>query len=550
MSKIGQKREIRYKSYDQNLQIDLPILLEELVKENSLVQIINEVVEHIELRELDRYYSRRGCPAYDPRMMIKVWIYGYCSQVYTSRPLAQKLREDLGFMWLAGGQQPCFKTLSDFRSKRMQGLVDKVFEQVLKYLVDQEYVNLNDLYIDGSKWEADGNRYKAIWRKNTERYKARVEDRIRDLLDQINELQRQEDNQYGKSDLRTHESESEVQIVLKSSELKQHIKELNEVIKQKQDDPAKSVRRLNKKLSKEAEKLEKYEKQQVLLQGRNSYSKTDTDATFMRLKDDLLRPAYNVQISTSNQYIVNTTIHQNASDSVTLTGHLEELEKRLGNLIEPTWQPDATLDAGYGSEENYALLESKNITAYMKYPSWYQEKTGELAKKKYRRENWFYDPVEDYYLCPANKKLPFVEHRQVKTINGYERCLSIYECESCAGCAFFTDCRGEKAHPQSNRRVQRSKKLETYKEQAKTLLASEQGKVKRKQRSVDVETPFGDIKYNRGHKRFYLRSIEKVRVEFSLLAMAHNFRKIHCQKSGIWKEYYAQRAAKKLKMRA
>lgn len=550
MTKIGQKREIRYKAYDQRLTIDMPLMLEGLVKENSLVHIINEVVESIDRRELDVYYSGGGCPAYYPKMLIKVWIYGYCREVYTSRPLAQKLREDLGFMWLAGGQQPCFKTLSDFRSKRMRGLVDRVFEQVLKYLVEEGYVNLDDLYIDGSKWEGNGNRHKVVWRKNTERYKARVEDRIRDLLEQIRELQAQEDKQYGNKDLATHQSEQEIQIVLKSSELKQHIKKLNEEISKKQNGSTKSIHRLSKKLEKEAENLDKYEVQQHFLAGRNSYSKTDVDATFMRLKDDLLRPAYNVQISTSNQYIVNTTIHQNASDSVTLTGHLEVLENRVAGLVGGDWQPDMTLDAGYGSEENYALLENKNMEAYMKYPSWHAEQSGQLVKKKYRRENWSYDPEQDSYVCPAGQKLYFTEQKQVLSINGYERSLKIYECESCAECPFFIDCRGEKAHAQSNRRVQVSEKLEAYKDKARALLASDQGKAKRKQRGVDVETPFGDIKYNRTHKRFYLRGLEKVQVEFSLLALAHNFRKIHCQKTGIWREYYAQRAAKKLQNRA
>lgn len=307
---------------------------------------------------------------------------------------------------------------------------------------------------------------------------------------------------------------------------------------------------LNKKLSKECDKLEKYETQQAFLAGRNSYSKTDTDATFMRLKDELLRPAYNVQISTSSQYIVNLSLHQNASDSVTLPGHLEALENRLDGLVDTTWQPEMTLDAGYGSEENFALMESKNVKAYLKYPSWYQEHRGELAKKTYRRENWCYDAEQDYYLCPAGQKLHFVEHKQVLSANGYERCLKIYECESCAECPFFKDCRGDKARPQSNRRVQVSEKLEAYKKQARALLSSDPGKAKRKQRAVDVETPFGDIKYNRGHKRFYLRGLEKVQVEFSLLALAHNFRKIYCQETGVWKEFYAQRAAKKLKNRA
>jgi IS5 family transposase len=123
--------------------------------------------------------------------------------------------------------------------------------------------------------------------------------------------------------------------------------------------------------------------------------------------------------------------------------------------------------------------------------------------------------------------------------------IRIYESEGCAGCPLFKECRNEKAKPDTNRRVQFSKKLEAYKEQAKALLATEKGKQKRSQRSVDVETPFGDIKYNMGHKRFILRGIEKVTIEFTLLAIAHNLRKVHCQKTGIWKDYYAQRASRK-----
>ena len=146
-----------------------------------------------------------------------------------------------------------------------------------------------------------------------------------------------------------------------------------------------------------------------------------------------------------------------------------------------------------------------------------------------------------------------VETRQVPTQNGYIRTLDIYQCESCLDCPFFKECRGENAKPQSNRSVQISKKLEAYKENVKARLSSEQGLNKRSQRSVDVETPFGDIKYNMGHRRFILRGKDKVYIEFSLLAISHNLRKVACDKTGIWKEYYAQRAgrrAKKQKKRA
>jgi hypothetical protein len=148
-------------------------------------------------------------------------------------------------------------------------------------------------------------------------------------------------------------------------------------------------------------------------------------------------------------------------------------------------------------------------------------------------------------MCPNQKKLVHKETKQVKSINDYTKTVEVYECESCKDCPLFKECRGENAKPESNRTIQISKKLEEYKEQARDLLSSETGLEKRSQRSVDVETPFGDIKYNMGHRRFILREMEKVNVEFILLAIAHNVRKVYCDKTGIWKEYYAQRAAKR-----
>jgi transposase len=139
----------------------------------------------MDMSVLESYYIGGGRSNYHPKMLIKVWLYGYCTKVYTSRPLSKALIEQLPFMWLAGGQSPCFKTLSDFRSNRLQGLIDDVFKEVLMMLLDQGYINLEDIYIDGSKWEANGNKHKVIWSKNTERYKAGVIERIEILLQEV-----------------------------------------------------------------------------------------------------------------------------------------------------------------------------------------------------------------------------------------------------------------------------------------------------------------------------------------------------------------------------
>lgn len=548
-SKIAEKGRIRYKAYSQDLALNVPVALKRLVQENVLLHLIDELIEGLSIGLLEQYYTGHGRPAYHPRLMLKVWLYGYCNKVYTSRPLARKLREDLGFMYLAGGHRPCFKTLSEFRGNRMKGLIDEVFTDLLSYLVQHDYIDLNDLYIDGSKWEANANKHKVVWRKNTVRYKQAVQERIREVLLEIEALQKAEDDTYGHSDLKIHRSAQEIALVLDSAYVSDQVKRLNEIAEREVENKkqAKLIKGQAKALAKEQKKLEKYEEQEQKLGQRNSYSKTDEDATFMRLKDELLRAGYNIQISTSNQYIINPTIHQNGSDSPTLRSHLEQLHQRLEGLVAKDWTPDVTLDAGYGSEENYALLEDQKMEGYMKYPTWYQEHSGQLKKKKYRRENWLYNEQEDWFICPAAKPLHFLEQKQVQSKNGYLRTLRIYEAKHCTGCPHFEACRGPKAKPKTNRRVQISRKLEAYKEKAKALLDTEKGRDKRAQRSIDVETPFGDIKYNMGHKRFYLRGLEKVHIEFSLLAMAHNLRKIHCEQTGIWKQYYAQRAAKKAK---
>ena len=545
-SKVQQNNEIRFKPYAQDIVLDLPVRIQDLVSENALAQIIHELVEGIELKELERYYSGIGCPPYHPKMLLKVWMYGYCTKVYTSRPLAKKLREDLVFIWLAGGQRPCFKTLSDFRCCRMQDLIDTVFGTVLQYLVEQGYVDVEDLYVDGSKWEANANKHKVVWRKNTERYKENVLKRIASLLEECKALQRAEDAIYGHKDLAEHQSQDQIQVVLSSAALQGQLRQLNELIEQQADQGRKrKFEKTHRHLSKEQAKLEKYEQQQAVLGDRNSYSKTDEDATVVRLKDDRLLPGYNAQITTSAQFILNATIHQNASDSPTLKPHVEKLEERLEGVVEPDWKADYTADAGYGSEENYELLHSRGYTAYVKYPLWYQEHIGELTKRLFASCNWYFDAEQDYYLCPNHKRLLFKEEVVKRTLNGYDRHLRIYECEGCGGCPFYEACRGPNTQAASNRTIQRSEKLEAYKEAAKERLASEKGLAKRAQRSVDVETPFANIKYNMGHRRFVLRGLDKVNVEFQLLALAHNLRKIYCEQTGIWVEHYARRAANK-----
>lgn len=543
-AKVEKVRKVCFKTYDQDQALLVPVKVESYVPEGHLGRIVNEVVERIAIEDLMAFYPGGGRSAYHPKMMIKVWLYGYCTGVYTSRRLAKALRENLVMIWLSGNQQPNFKTLSEFRGSKMQGLVDGVFETLLKILVERGYVDLGDLYVDGSKWEANANRHKVVWRSNTERYKGQVLERIKGFLEEIKALQREEDDRYGEGDLLEVGQGQTVEVVMTSRYVRESIVAI-QALASAEGDKARAAKMCGvaKKLEKEREKLEKYEGQEEVLGNRNSYSRTDEDATAMRLKDGLLRPAYNVQHSTNNQYIVNFTVTQRHSDSVTFIGHMEKWGERLGGM-EGEQTRSVTADAGYGSEENYAYLEGRGMEAYVKYPLWHQEHTGELQQKKFAKENWAYDAHKRCYTCPAGRTLWYQETLQDKTENGYAREVEVFECESCQGCPLREQCI-KSDNPDANRTVRHSIKGEEYKQTAKALLDSEAGKEHRSARSIEVESAFGDIKYNAKHDRFLLRGKEKVYVEYGLLAMAHNIRKMYCLESGCWRDYYAQRASKK-----
>jgi transposase len=547
-AKVLKNQEIRFKKYDQEQVLQVPVNVSLLIPSGHLVRIVNQAVENIDMSVLEHYYTGFGCPAYNPKMLIKVWIYGYCERVYTSRRLAKAIRENINFIWLSGNQQPSFKTLSEFRGERMQSMIDIIFKQVLLVLVESGYIDLGDLYVDGTKLEANANQYKRVWKKNTDRHKQAVVERISLLLEEIKVLQQEEESQHGQGDLRELGQGEPVTVVLNSETVSQHLKSLHELVVEesaKQESvnktKVKELARLGNKLAKEQENLIKYEDQETILGERNSYSQTDTDATMLRMKNERLLPGYNVQHTTSNQYIVNYTIAQNGSDSPTLPIHLDKMEVRFEGLDRPE-EISLGADAGYGSEENYADLEHRGIEAYVKYPLWYQEESGQLAKKRFRRENWTYDAQSDTYTCPNQQILVFKEETTRTSENGYERTIRLYECQSCDNCPFASECKKSET---KNRTVMHSPKGEAYKAKAKELLATDWGLEVRSNRSIEVESAFGDIKYNMKYERFILRGQDKVYVEYGLLSIAHNLRKVYCKESGIWAEYYAQRASKK-----
>jgi hypothetical protein len=308
--------------------------------------------------------------------------------------------------------------------------------------------------------------------------------------------------------------------------LKKKIDELNERLRDKLQKREKtSTRQALKKLeSNSLPRLEKYEEQTKVLAGRNSYSKTDPDATCMRMKEDRgaerpwAKPAYNVQTGTEGQFIVGYSVHNKSSDPVCLIEHLDGLKLLPKKVV---------ADAAYGSEENYDYLQKYELQNYVKYPTFYQDthhyRNPEIIRKhQFRSDHFEHDPESDQFICPAKKRLSYLYTSKYKTDNGYESERRHYACSECQDCPLKPQCTKAKG----NRHIQISFRLIEFRRQARENLTSDLGKELRAKRSVEVETVFGHIKHNMGFRRFHLRGLKKVNTEWGLVCIAHNMRKL------------------------
>ena len=510
--------KVVYKPYVMGQPSLLPADLEEMIPENHLVRTVHEAIEQIDLSILYQQYEGGGTSSYHPKMMLKVLVYSYAERLYSTRKIAKALRENVNFMWLSGQSQPDFRTINRFRGEVMKDIIGEVFASVLELLIEQGHVKLEDYFIDGSKLEANARRYSAVWGKNTKRYKEQVHKKIRELWEEIERENEAEQEEYGDRDLPEVGEEAEID----SQRLKEKIEELNERLRKRPQDKQlkRSVRQMEKDY---LPRLEKYEDQEKKLAGRNSYSRTDTDATFMRMKADQAnpkawpKPAYNVQLGTENQFVVGFSVHQQSNDAACLKPHLQELERQLGCLPK-NWVGDSA----YGTEENLAYSEEKQSNAFLKYPTFDREGKSRYRDDPFRAENFAYDPEHNNFICPDGRILPFHKTSTHKSKTGYPIHSDRYKCLDCSDCPLKKQCTRGKG----NRTLYVSWNYRRLKDAARQRLISEKGVKLRSLRGCDVEGVFGHIKHNRNFRRFVLRGLQKVRIEMGLLSLAHIFIKL------------------------
>lgn len=523
--------KLAIKSDNRKQNLLLPPSLDELVPENHMVRVVDAVIDRLDISDILSTYRGGGNSAFNPKMMLKVLVFAYLSNVYSSRRIEELLKRDIYFMWLAGMKRPDFRTINYYRGKRLKEGFDAVFTQVVRLLHEEGFVSLKVQYIDGTKIESVANKYTFVWRGSVEKYDARLKAKTEALLRQIEQNHAIENQENPvPEELTAEEVTKRVERIKEKVDAENLGKEERKALKQIETD---SVPRMNR-----------YRGQLETMGPRNSYSKTDPDATFMRMKEDAmlngqLKPGYNVQISTENQFITNFGIYQRPTDTLTMISYLESFKARYGMQSE-----EIVADSGYGSEENYEYMFSNGMTPYVKYNMFHVEQRRGYRNNPFRVSNLFYNPDDDFYVCPMGQKLKFIRQEKRYTASGYQQTVSVYRAGRCEGCPLRGQCHKSKR----DRQIEVNHTLDDYKARARELLTSEQGIKHRSNRPIEPEAVFGHIKECGRFRRLRLKGLTGAKIDFGLKALAHNLRKLAqaWAKSSFFDKFLSSGTAKQL----
>lgn len=435
----------------------------------------------------------------EPRVLFEVLVYGYLCGIYSSRKLEEACRYRVDFMWLLGDEPvPDHTTIARFHTKRCQAAVEDLFYQLVRKLEQMGETDHEAVFIDGTKLESRAGRYTFVWRKTVEKHLAKVKESVK--------------QQTGISSLAalcTHlaRQAAEISFVHGSGRRKS--------AEQRRWEALDELRR----------RWEGYEGSLAIMgEGRNSYSKTDSDATFMRLKEDHMRngqlkPAYNVQIAVNSEYITGVGVFSDRNDVKTLQPFLHSVERYHQCRYE-----QVVVDAGYESLENYLYLESTGQMCFIKPTNYDQQKKGKFKKQIGRVENMSYDQERDCFICAEGRTLS-LRREMSEILNGHLVTTAWYRCESCADCPCRAQCCRAKDLEQP-KEIMLRKTFWEKRIQATENITSPRGSHLRLCRSIQVEGAFGLIKNDFGFRRFLTCSKTNIRTELFFLCMAFDLKKL------------------------
>ena len=513
------------KDYTQNTcgyQLKLPLNIETIIPEDDSVRLLSQFVEALDLTDLYSTYERIN--SVSPRTLLKIVLYSYMNGDYSSRSMEQNCKRDINFMFLLeGAPAPDHATFARFRSIHFAPCAKRILAEMSNALFDMGEISGETIFIDGTKIEAVANKYTFVWKKAVTKNQAKLLIKLADFVAKCEQL-------YG------------LKIVYGNTVKISHIKKLRKKLYAlKQSENVVFVHGIGKRkspLQKSIETLEDYLRrlndynQKIHICGeRNSYSKTDHDATFMRMKEDAmgngqLKPAYNLQHGVDSEYITWLTIGPQPTDTTTLIPFLKDAEENLKFKYK-----NITADAGYESEENYVFLEKNGQLSYIKPANYEISKTRKYKHDIGNAENMEYDEETDAYICRNNKKLSVDYTKHVKSKTGYISEKTIYKCENCKECPYKSECiKGNNCNTPLEERtkiLQVAKTFLKYRQKDLERILSEEGILFRTNRSIQAEGSFGALKQDMQFRRYLSKGTSNVLAESILLAMARNVNKLH-----------------------
>ena len=483
------------------------------------VLAFDEIMEEI---GIERYLKPKrhnplGRPGYSRVNMLKTILFSFMDTGYAGlRGIDDRCKVNLRYMYLMEYETPSYHCFGDFINEELTDKIEDIFRAVMEYIREKEGVDMQHVYIDGSKFEANANKYTWVWRKGTEKSRYRLYEKVTALLDEINEtlafsgLRIETNTEYTPEYL---EEIAARYASLYGIDEKTFVHGKGRHKTQEQ--------RHYEKLAHFTEKLREYvEKLRICGPDRNSYSKTDHDATFMRIKrdymgNDQLLPGYNIQIGVADEYIAVVDVMQYRSDMDCFIPLMEKFKKLYG--FYPKY-PIA--DAGYGSFNNYIYCQLHGMEKFMKFPMYEKETKDENYRDNpFRAVNFKTDP-DGSLLCPNNRKFKFAYRTAVKG-NLYGRQNEIFECEDCSGCPYAEQCK----KTEKNRTICLNQELTSIHEEVLGNLESIHGALLRMNRSIQAEGTFGILKYDRWYKRTVRRGLDSVKLELYLVSVGHNLYK-------------------------
>ena len=511
--------KLHTKFYNNN-RLLLTVNPGEDIAENDPVRVVDAIVEGLDLKDFKKLYKEKGRCPYHPKMMLKIILYAYMNNIYSCRKIEKAVQRDIHYIWLAAQERPDFVTINRFRN-RVKKEINNIFTQVVLVLADKGFITLDVEYIDGTKIESKANKYTFVWRKTVEKNRAKLQEKIRVLLGQIDDVIAQ-DKAAGtdKVDF-TPETLTSLITELQAS-LSSEPTPTDKGHKKQQREKKKQI----KELEKHRDKLGEYDGRLEQIGERNSMSKTDPDATFMRMKEDAMnngqtKPGYNLQISAENQFITDFALFPNPTDTLTLIPFFNSFLSRYGHLPQT-----AVADSGYGSEENYRFMDEAGMDSYVKYNRFHIEQRPRYKPNPFHHDNFHYNADEDYYVCPMGQHMTRVGTSHSKTASGYRSENARYRAQNCKGCPLRCLCYKAKG---DRRTIEVNHRLNEYKRKARELLTSEEGLKHRGRRCIEPEAVFGQMKFNMAYRRFRHFGKDKVTMDFAFFAIAFNLKKM-CSK--------------------